>query len=73
MPNEIFYEVVAEEARIRRHGDVAWLSCRIVMKGMLTNDCGAIPRAARSTFVFETQGDQLQMARKHSERVKSLG
>jgi ketosteroid isomerase-like protein len=59
----------AEQVRVQRRGDVAWVTCRIKMNGTLTEGGGPFARIVRSTFVFEQQGHRWRMAHEHSSRL----
>jgi ketosteroid isomerase-like protein len=63
------FEARAEQVHVRRRGDVAWVTCRITMKGTLTEGGGQFTRTVRSSFVFEKQDDRWRVAQEHSSRL----
>ena len=62
------FKAAAKDVKIRRQGDLAWLTCGIDFRGQLKGDRGAVGHSVRSTFVFERHDDRWLMVHEHSSR-----
>jgi ketosteroid isomerase-like protein len=63
------FAATARDVKIRRKGDVAWLTCRLVLAGTLTEERGPFERRTRSTFVFEKRDGKWVLVHEHSSRT----
>jgi len=65
------FRATAKEVEVHRKGDLAWLTCRLVLAGTLTKERGDFERQVRSTFVFEKRDGKWRMVHEHSTRIES--
>ncbi len=62
------FKATPENVKIRRHGDLAWLTCGIDFDGVLKKDHLVVEYSVRSTFVLKQHEERWAIVHEHSSR-----
>ena len=67
-----FVKFVAEpkDVMLRRSGSMAWITCRIELRGTRTQGRGPFNQIIRSTFVLRKQNGRWQIVHEHTSHAK---
>jgi ketosteroid isomerase-like protein len=67
------FSIEPTDVTLALSGDMACLSCRLELGGVLTGERGEYHRTVRSTFVFHKQDGRWQLVHEHSSRLPPGG